>query len=182
MLGQGIDAAVLEQLLEKSLGKLGAGAAPSTSASAYFGGETRVDTLGGPQTAFVGFGATGASAAELAVLAAHLDPTPSVKWSKGTSPIAASIPAGASVRPVLLPYSDATLFGLLVQGQTGADVKAAGKAAVDALKAAGSLAGEDLQKAVAKAKFSAASSFEGRDGVLAAIGSKVCIAIVPWCY
>ncbi|KAI0758832.1 LuxS/MPP-like metallohydrolase [Fomes fomentarius] len=173
VLGTGIDPAALAKLLEKSLGKFSTSAAPSSTPSKYFGGETRVDTHSGLQTVFIGFGTAGAPSAELAVLASHLDPTPSVKWSQGTSPIAAGIPVGASVKSVLLPYSDASLFGLLVQGQTAADVKAAGKAAVDALKTAGSLNGEDLQKAVAKAKFSAANALDVRDGLLATLGPKI---------
>ena len=174
VVGTGIDASTLEKLLEKSLGSSFASAsATSSTPSTYFGGETRVDSHDGPQTVFIGFGTTGAPSAELAVLAAHLDPTPSVKWSQGTSPIAAKLPAGASVRSVLLPYSDASLFGLLVQGETSADVKAAGQAAVQALKASGSLSGDDLKKAVAKAKFAAASSFDAREGLLAALGPKV---------
>ncbi|KAI0743043.1 LuxS/MPP-like metallohydrolase [Daedaleopsis nitida] len=173
VLGTGIAPAALEKLLEQSLGKFAASSAPSAAPARYFGGETRVDTHGGPQTVFIGFGAAGAPSAELAVLASHLDPTPSVKWSQGTSPIAASVPAGTSVKAVLLPYSDASLFGLLVQGQTAADVKTAGKAAVAALKAAGSLKAEELQKAVAKAKFSAASAYDVRDGLIAALGPKI---------
>ncbi|KAI1791358.1 LuxS/MPP-like metallohydrolase [Ganoderma leucocontextum] len=166
VVGTGIDPSTLERLLEKSLGNSFASAsAPASKASTYFGGETRVDAHDGAQTVFIGFGTTGAPSAELAVLAAHLDATPSVKWSQGTSPIAAKVPAGASVRSVLLPYSG--------RGQTSADVKAAGQAAVQALKAAGSLSGEDLQKAVAKAKFAAASSFDAREGLLAAVGPKI---------
>ncbi|KAI0714216.1 LuxS/MPP-like metallohydrolase [Cerioporus squamosus] len=179
VLGTGIDAGALEKLLEKSLGKFSSSAAPSSTPSAYFGGENRIDAHHGPQTVFVGFGTTGAPAPELAVLASHLDPTPSVKWSQGTSPIAASVPAGTSVRPVLLPYSDASLFGLLVQGQSSADVKTAAKAAVDALKAAGSLKGEELQKAVAKAKFAAASAFEVRDGLISTLGPKINCRFCP---
>ncbi|KAM5541002.1 hypothetical protein V8D89_005313 [Ganoderma adspersum] len=174
VVGTGIDAGTLEKLLEKSLGSSFASAsAPASTASAYFGGETRVDSHDGAQTVFIGFGTTGAPSTELAVLAAHLDPTPSVKWSQGTSPIAARVPAGASVRPVLLPYSDASLFGLLIQGETSADVKVAGQAAVQALRAAGSLGGDDLRKAIAKAKFAAASSFDVREGLLAALGPKI---------
>ncbi|KAI0323501.1 ubiquinol-cytochrome C reductase complex core protein 2 [Cubamyces sp. BRFM 1775] len=173
VVGTGIDPAALEKLLEKSLGKFAAAVSPSSTPSKYFGGETRLDAHGAAETVFIGFGTTGAPSAELAVLAAHLDTAPSVKWSKSTSPIAASIPEGASVQVVHLPYSDASLFGLLVQGQTTAAVKEAGKAAVTALKEAGNLKGEDLQKAIAKAKFSAASALDGRDGVISTIGSKI---------
>ncbi len=173
VLGTGIDPAALEKLLEKSLGKFAAAASPASSTSKYFGGETRVDAHGAPETVFIGFGTSGAPSAELAVLAAHLDPTPSVKWSKSTSPIAAGIPEGSSVQAVYLPYSDASLFGLLVQGSTTAAVKEAGKAAVAALQAAGNLKGEELQKAISKAKFTAASAVDGRDGLISSLGPKV---------
>ena len=178
VLGTGIDAGTLEKLLEQSLGKVASAGTPASKPSSYFGGETRIDAHHGPQTVFVGFGTAGAPAPELAVLASHLDPTPSVKWSQGTSPIAPSIPAGTSVRSVLLPYSDASLFGLLVQGQTTADVKSAAKAAVDALKTAGSLKGEELQKAVAKAKFAAASAYDVRDGLISTFGPKVSLPTI----
>ncbi|EIW56375.1 ubiquinol-cytochrome C reductase complex core protein 2 [Trametes versicolor FP-101664 SS1] len=175
VLGTGIDPAALEKLLEKSLGKFAAAASPASTASKYFGGETRVDAHGAAETVFIGFGTSGAPSAELAVLAAHLDPTPSVKWSKSTSPIAAGIPEGSSVQAVYLPYSDASLFGLLVQAPTTAAVKEAGKVAVAALQAAGSLKGEELQKAIAKAKFIAASAVDGRDGLISSLGPKVSI-------
>lgn len=169
VLGSGIDPTTLQGLVEKSLSGLSSSASVSSTPSKYFGGETRVDGHGSAETVFIGFGTTGATAPELAVLAAHLDPTPAVKWSQGLSPIASSIPAGTSVRSVLLPYSDATLFGLLVQGPTTAAVKEAGTAAVTALKAAANLKGDDLKKAIGKAKFAAAHSFDKREGLLSAL-------------
>lgn len=172
VLGTGISQDALTKLVEKSLTSLSASATPSTSPSSYFGGETRVDAHGATETVFLGFGTAGSPAPELAVLAAHLDPQPSVKWSEGTSPIT-GIPLGASVKSVYLPYSDATLFGLLVQGQTAEDVKAAGKAAVAALKDASNIKAEDVKKAVAKAKFTAANSLDSRSGLVSVLGSKV---------
>ena len=97
------------------------------------------------------------------MLAAHLDPTPSVKWSKGASPLAAQLPAGASVRSVLLPYSDASLFGLLVQTGSVADVKVITQAAVAALKGAG----EALQRPVTKARFVATAAYDAQGGLVA---------------
>lgn len=174
VLGTGIDQSVLAKLVEKSLSAAPAAATTSLSASSYFGGETRIEAHGGPQTVFIAFGATGAPSPELAALAAHLSPQASVKWSQGLSPIAASIPYGTSVQSVYLPYSDATLVGLLVQGPNAADVKEAGKAAVQALKSASSgISAEELKKAVAKAKFSAASAADSREGLVTALGSKV---------
>jgi ubiquinol-cytochrome c reductase core subunit 2 len=173
VLGTGISQEALTKLVEKSLGSLSATSTPSSAPTSYFGGETRVDLHGGAETVFIGFGTTGSPSAELAVLAAHLNPEPSVKWSEGSSAIASSIPKGASVQVVHLPYSDATLLGLLVQAQTAEDVKVAGKAAVAALKQAGSAKAEDIKKAIAKAKFTAASSVDSRAGLVSILGSKV---------
>lgn len=174
VLGTGISQEALGKLVEQTLSSLAASGSVSSGSSSYFGGETRVDSHQGPQTVFIGLGQTGAFSPELAVLNAHLSTQPSVKWSKGISPLSANIPVNSSVQTVLLPYSDASLFGLLVQGATAEDVKAAGKAAVAALKEAGSIKGEDLQRAIAKAKFSAASAAEGRSGIVSALGPKVC--------
>ena len=177
VLGTGIDQALLTQLVEKSLsGAAAASAGTTSSATSYFGGETRIEAHEGPQTVFIGFGSTGAPSAELGALAAHLSPQPSIKWSKGLSDIATALPEGTSVQSVYLPYTDATLVGLLVQGTNGANVKEAGKIAVQALKAAsmpGTITPDELKKAVAKAKFGAANVVESRDGLVSAVGSKV---------
>lgn len=174
VLGTGISQEALSKLVEKSLANLASSSTGvSSTPSTYHGGETRIENHEGPQTVFVGFGAASAPSAELAVLTAHLSPQPSVKWSQGLSPISASIPPTASVQAVLLPYSDATLFGFIVQGETAEDVKVAAKAAVTALKEAGSVKAEDLKRAVAKAKFAAASSVEGRTGFVSTLGAKV---------
>ncbi|KAJ8522190.1 hypothetical protein ONZ45_g1217 [Pleurotus djamor] len=177
VIGSGIEQATLAKLVEKSLANISASSTPlATSSTKYFGGETRLESHLGPQTVFVGFGVAGTPSPELATLAAHLSPASSVKWSKGLSPIATAIPEGTTVQSVYLPYSDAALFGLLIQGNTAAGVTEAGKVAVKALKdvtSAGGLKAEDLTKAIAKAKFSAASSVESRDGLAALVGSKI---------
>ncbi|KAF8882838.1 Metalloenzyme, LuxS/M16 peptidase-like protein [Infundibulicybe gibba] len=179
IVGTGINQSTLTKLVEQSLGSAAAFSTVgtfSTPTSTYFGGETRVDAHNGSQTVFIGYGVAGAPSAELAALAAHLSPAPSVKWSQGISTLATSLPQGTSVQSVYLPYSDATLVGLLVQGSTAAGVKEAGKAAVQALKgltAPGGVKADDLKKAVAKAKFAAASAIDSRDGVAAALGSKL---------
>ena len=78
------------------------------------------------------------------------------------------------MQPVYLPYSDATLFGLLVQGSTPASVKEAGKTAVATLKAAAQgIKAEELKSAVAKAKFNAATTADTREGLINVLGSKV---------
>ncbi|TFK73095.1 LuxS/MPP-like metallohydrolase [Pluteus cervinus] len=175
VLGTGISQESLSKLVEKSLGHAQPSASAASPASKYHGGETRVEGFGGPQTVFIGFGSSGAPSNELAALAAHLSPQPSVKWSQGLSPLSKSIPEGTSVQTVYLPYSDASLLGLLVQGQTVAGVKEAGKAAVQALKsaAAGGVQDSDLKKAIAKAKFTTASAVDSREGLVSLLGSKL---------
>jgi ubiquinol-cytochrome c reductase core subunit 2 len=177
VLGTGIDQALLSKLVEKALASSRSSSpTPATSASSYFGGESRVETHEGLQTVFIGFGSTGAPVPQLAALSAHLSPQPSVKWSQGLSPISSAVPQGASVHTVYLPYSDATLFGLLVQGTTTAGVKEAGKVAVKALKDSAVIDGikpDDVKKAIAKAKFAAASAVDGRDGTVSVLGAKV---------
>ncbi|KAI0726962.1 Metalloenzyme, LuxS/M16 peptidase-like protein [Fomitopsis betulina] len=172
VLGTGIDAATLQKLVEQSLGSLSGTSTLSSSSSSYYGGETRIEAHGTPETIFIGFGTAGAPSAELAVLSAHLDPTPAIKWSTGLSSIATNLPEGVNVKTVFLPYSDAALYGIVIQGADAERVKEAGKVAVAALKAAGDLKGDDLKKAVAKAKFNAASSLDGRDNVLFALGAQ----------
>jgi ubiquinol-cytochrome c reductase core subunit 2 len=175
-LGSGISQETLAKLVEKAFGSASAGAASTTKASSYHGGETRVDAHSGPETVFIGFGATGAPSSDLAVLNAHLSTTPSIKWSKGLSPLAASLPEGSSVQTVYLPYSDASLFGLLVQAETPEGVRQAGQIAVKALKDATSgknISEEALKGAIAKAKFASASALEGREGLFATLGPKV---------
>lgn len=171
VLGTGIDQATLSKLVDKTLSSAPSTAALSSSPSTYFGGETRLES-DGLQTVFIGYGIAGPSEPAIAALSAYLSPTPSIKWSKGLSPLS-ELPLGTSIQSIYLPYSDATLFGLLVQGTTAAGVKEAGKLAAKALKQAGGVKADDLKKALTKAKFVAASSIDSRDGIINALGPKV---------
>jgi ubiquinol-cytochrome c reductase core subunit 2 len=175
VLGTGIPQDTLTKLVEKGLAGLTSGASTKTkTASKYYGGESRF-AAHGPETLFIGYGTAGAPAPELAVLAAHLDPTPVVKWSAGASPVGPSLPAGVSAKAVYLPYSDAALVGVLVQADSPAKVAEAGKVVVAELKKAASsgLQGEQLKKAVAKAKMAAAGASESRTGFVDVFGPKV---------
>jgi ubiquinol-cytochrome c reductase core subunit 2 len=172
VLGTGIDQTTLSKLVDKTLSSTPSAPALSSSPSTYFGGETRLESNGGLESIFIGYGVAGPSDPAIAALSAHLSPTPALKWSKGLSPLS-DMPLGTSVQSVYLPYSDATLFGLLVQGTTTAGVKDAGKLAVKALKEAGGIKAEELKKALAKAKFAAASSVDCRDGIINILGPKV---------
>ncbi|CAE6467621.1 unnamed protein product [Rhizoctonia solani] len=162
VVGTGIDASKLSQLVSKHLAGLpSAGAGTKSSSSQYFGGETRVGAHDG-NAVFIGFGASAASP-ELAVLHSYLDTTPAVKWTAGSSPL-----AGTGAIPVYIPYSDAALFGVLV---TGNNIAQDTKTAVAALKKG--LTKEDATKAAAKAKFRAASAVEGREGLVNAVAPQV---------
>jgi ubiquinol-cytochrome c reductase core subunit 2 len=176
VLGTGIEQSTLSGLVEKSLRPFSASAESTTSPSKYFGGESRIESHTGLQTVFIGFGSAGAPTPEYATLSAHLSPQPSVKWCQGLSPVSDKLPVGTSVRTVHLPYSDATLFGLLVQGTTAEGVKEAGKVAVKALKdstATGGIKTDDLKKAIAKAKFTASSAVDSREGFVSILGPRV---------
>jgi ubiquinol-cytochrome c reductase core subunit 2 len=179
VVGTGINQSTLKNLVEKSFTPTNASTVVSTPASKYFGGETRLTGHGGPQTVFIGFGTTDAISVDLAALAAYLSPSPSVKWSKGLSPLS-SLPEGTSVQTVYLPYSDATLFGLLVQGSTPASVKEAGKLAVSALKAAAQgIKEEELKSAISKAKFTVANATDSREGIVGLLSSSVRLLFFP---
>ncbi|KIY69346.1 LuxS/MPP-like metallohydrolase [Cylindrobasidium torrendii FP15055 ss-10] len=176
VLGTGIDQTTLSELVKKYSKKAPASSTVSSPASTYFGGETRV-AAHGPDTVFIGFGATGSSSHNLAALSAYLSPEPHVKWSEGVSALASQIPEGTSVKPVYLPYSDAALVGFLIQGN---DIKTAGSAVVAALKkAASGVSAEEFTRASAKARFAAASSIESREGFVNVLGSKVLATSEP---
>lgn len=173
VVGTGIHQSTLSKLVEQSFTLANASSVVSSPASKYFGGETRLEGHGGPQTVFIGFGSTDADSTGLAALAAYLSPSPSVKWSQGLSPLS-SLPEGTSVQTVYLPYSDATLFGLLVQGSSPASVKEAGKLVVSAIKAAAQgIKEEELKSAISKAKFAAANATDTREGIVALLSSSV---------
>ncbi|CUA71547.1 ubiquinol-cytochrome c reductase core subunit 2 [Rhizoctonia solani] len=162
VIGTGIDASNLSRLVSAHLDKLPSGGANTKqSSSQYFGGETRISAHGG-NAVFIGFGAPAASP-ELAVLQSHLDPAPAVKWTLGSSPL-----AGTGAVPVYIPYSDAALFGVLV---TGKNVAADAKTAAAALKKG--FTKEDAAKAIAKAKFRAASAVENQQGLVNAVAPQV---------
>lgn len=164
VVGTGIDSTRLAELVDKALADAALPtSSPVTAApSKYFGGSTRIDSHEGPQTVFIGFGTTTPSPV-LSVLSAHIAPKQSLKW-----PSARPL---ATVTSVHLPYSDALLTGVLVQGADAKSVTEAAKTIVKKLKKP--LSADELKVAVASAKFSAAVAVEGREGLVEAIGGKV---------
>ena len=170
-LGHGISTQVLSSLVQKGLSGLRTQSGVQSIGTKYYGGETRIETDASTPTVFIGFG-TDRPSAGLGALAAYLDPTPLLKWTKGRSPLA-EVGSDASVRVVHETYSDGALVGVLVQGRSGEAVRDAGKVVVEALKSAGELGKEGWEKAVRKAQFRAASALEGQGTSFAAVASEV---------
>ncbi|KAH9956736.1 LuxS/MPP-like metallohydrolase [Russula dissimulans] len=194
ILGTGIPAETLAKLFDDALSAhnnnsknktpapapTAAPAAPP--ATTYHGGAARFSSAHGSQqqAIFIGFGSTAsASLPALHVLAAHLNPAPALKWASSAAPVASRIPAGVHARSVLLPYSDATLIGVVLEGTDGAALGDAAKAVVGAFKDAAATGGggkvgkEELGRAVARAKFQLAAGVEGREGYVGTFGPKV---------
>jgi ubiquinol-cytochrome c reductase core subunit 2 len=176
--GTGIDSGLLSKLVSHSFSALPSSSTAAPAPTKYFGGESRVAAGGHgphPQTIFIGYGTTAPNLQELAALKAYLSPHPHLKWANGSAnPLFEGLPAHARIEPVLLPYSDAALFGVLVQAPTIKEVHDAGKITAKVLKgAAGSVKAEELKKAVCKAKFEAASALERREGLVGAATAQV---------
>ena len=182
VLGTGISTESLAKLFETAVSVHKASTVTPTTtavpapATAYHGSTTRVASTDGPQAVFIGFGSTeSASVPALHALAAHLNPEPALKWGGSAASVASAIPAGIKARSVLLPYSDATLIGVVLEGKDAAALKEGAKAVVGAFKdaASGKVGKEELARAVARAKFQLAAGLEAREGYVGAYGPKV---------
>ncbi|CAD6893043.1 unnamed protein product [Tilletia controversa] len=185
ILGSGIDSGKLANLVSKSLTGLSGSASVTKSDSAYKGGEQRVG-FAAPHGAegsfasqahfFLGFeGAATGSKPELAVLRAHLGGESSVKWSSGLSPLAQLSAKDPSVRASAfnLTFSDTGIIGAYVSAQPDRIAAAVKSVAAAFKEAASKISSDDLKKAIAKAKYDAASSFESRAGAHEAVASSL---------
>ncbi|KAM4060042.1 insulinase (peptidase family M16) domain-containing protein [Hirsutella rhossiliensis] len=126
-------------------------------ASKYHGGEQRIDHAGGNSMviAFPGSDSNG-SKPEMAVLASLLGGKPTVKWAPGFSLLskASTGLAGFSASTSNLTYSDAGLLAVQLSGPASS-VRKIAEETVKALKsiADGSVAKDDVAKAIVNAKF-----------------------------
>ena len=85
-----------------------------------------------------------ASAPTLHAPRAHLNPASVLKWAYCASPLRSAIPVGVRAHSVLVPYSDAALIGVMLEGNDGAALKEGAKAVVGAFKdATGSKVGKE---------------------------------------
>jgi ubiquinol-cytochrome c reductase core subunit 2 len=151
----------------------------SSEATKYYGGEERIAYNGGNAfvIAFPGSSSFTAGASykpEVAVLAALLGGKSSIKWSAGFSLLgkAASSFPGATAATTHLAYSDAGLLVLEFSG-SAKGIRGATTEAVNALKsiADGSIAQEDITKAVALAKYRALEEGQNLESGLVSTGA-----------
>lgn len=182
VVGTGISTEALEKAVSKAFGGASASSAGSSAsgpATKYFGGEQRLPLdvhADGKPTMIIAFGTTEASATPaLAVLKNILGGESDLKWVPGTSPLslAAEKVPGGSAKAFVLPYSDASLFGVVVSAPTSEGVKALAQDVAAAIKGLGKVGEEAVKKAVAKAKFEVASAVENKQGLIALAGPQV---------
>lgn len=167
VLGSGISSEALAKAVQSSFGgasSAGGASGLSAGSSTYYGGEQRVplDLHAGPPaqpTLLIAFGSTSASSAELKVLQNLLGGETSVKWTPGTTPLAkaADKVPGAIAKAFLLPYSDASLVGVLVSAPTSEGVRSVAKDVASAIKGVANAKDEEVKRAIAKAKFADAT-------------------------
>jgi ubiquinol-cytochrome c reductase core subunit 2 len=185
--GAGLSTEQLAKAVQSSFGPGSStgGSSLSAGSTTYFGGEQRVplDVHAGPSarpTLVIAYGSTGAPSADLKALPHLLGGVSSLKWTPGSTPLsaaAAKIP-GASAKAFLLPYSDASLFGVIVSAPTSEGVASVAKDVTQALKAVGKGAKEDeVKRAVAKAKFAETAGLEQSETLIATAGASVGAAL-----
>jgi ubiquinol-cytochrome c reductase core subunit 2 len=176
LLGTGIDAEVLKPLVNdfftlKSKMRVN----PTQSSSKYFGGEVRLpptaeDAVGEGHFLLAFPGAPHGSA-QFSVLRHLLGGESSLKWNRGTSPLA-NIASGEA-KAFNISYPDAGLFGIQIKSPIDKMEETVQKAVMALKNAAKGVDKEELKKAIGKAKYEAASALESRIGRLELVGAQV---------
>lgn len=184
VLGTGVEARKLTSLVQKNFEKVPAsspGGQLKAGPSTYYGGEQRVAHVPAHSESarshnghfFLGF--QGGPGPEYAVLRSLLGGQSSVKWSSGLSPLSkiSESTRGASAEAFNIAFSDSGLVGAYITAPH-ATLSSVAKQVGEAFKAAASsISSEDLQKAIAKAKFDAASALESRETIRDVVGSQL---------
>lgn len=147
-----------------------------TEATKYYGGEQRASHSRGNSIVIAFPGSSLESAkAEIAVLASLLGGESSIKWSTGFSLLSkATAGTGVSVSTSSLSYSDAGLLAVQLSG-SAASVRKGAEETVKALKsiAQGTVAKEDVTKAIANAKFTTLDAIQTSQPSLVLAGSSL---------
>lgn len=171
VLASNVSSSTLKALVSDNFAVSG-GSALSAAASTYYGGEARV-MLHGDNILSVGFKAGALADPTYAVLQHLLGGEPSVKWTQGASGLSANAPGAQAF---YYGYSDAGLIGFTVRSGHDASKVAsiAQKAAAEFKRiASGDVKEEEVKRAIAKAKFAAATSLDHRLASLEFSGAQV---------
>ncbi|CAG8492226.1 387_t:CDS:2 [Scutellospora calospora] len=153
-------------------------AVPSTPiTSKYFGGESRISSPGDSHfvLAFLGAPAGTPDYAALQVLRFLIDGEKCSKWGEGVNVLAqkASKLENTKISSFNTGYSDAGLFGVHISG-IATSVYSAARIAVEQLKHASSkISKEDFERALAKARFNTAASYETRASKTEIFGNQI---------
>lgn len=172
VLGSGVESGRLQSLVSEFFASSAAPSLASPASSTYYGGETRVAGHGALDTFLLAFKGTSYSEVDLSVLRYLLGGESSIKWSAGSSTLSKLSKGAASAKAFNLAYSDAGLFGVLIQAPSSEVAGLTTSVVSELKKAASGVDAEALKQAVAKAKFAAASGLEGR-GALEVVGAQV---------
>jgi ubiquinol-cytochrome c reductase core subunit 2 len=187
VLGTGISTDALGKAVQSAFGS-GSSSSPtlSSGSSEYFGGEQRVplDLHSGPSaqpTMVIAYGSAGAATPEMKVLPYIMGGDSSVKWNPGTSQLSlktAEIP-GATAQSFIMPYSDASLFGVIISAPTSEGLRDLAKVVVADVSSvqSGKIGKAIVKRSVAKAKFADATGLERADTMLSVAGPAVRILL-----
>ena len=189
VLGSGISTDALSKAVQSAFGAGSAGSANLSSGSTeYFGGEQRLPLdlhAGGPTvqpTMIIAYGTSEAVTPAMKVMPYIIGGDSSVKWNPGTSQLSVKVAAvpGATAQSFVLPYSDASLFGIILSAPTSEALSELAKSAVDDIKKVqgGKLGKDIVKRSVAKAKFAEATTLERVDTMLPSAGPAVSARVI----
>ncbi|KAF9180930.1 ubiquinol-cytochrome c reductase core subunit 1 [Haplosporangium sp. Z 767] len=179
LVATGVSEAELKSLADSAFGDVVAGSPAKAEESKYYGGEARIPqntALGHVAVAFQGAAAGTPEFYAAQVLRSLLGGGRYVPWStSGVSPLAVAagkISHNAQITAFNFGYSDAGLFGVYAQADHE-NVGEAAKAAIASLKAASkSVSADEFKRALAQAKFEAASCFDTRASTIEILGAQ----------
>ncbi|CUS11307.1 unnamed protein product [Tuber aestivum] len=166
----------LEKWAAEFFKELPSGTGPAVVPAKYYGGENRLFSPHGNAIviAFPGSASDPSFKVEYIVLAYLLGGKASVKWNAGMSLLsqpASEVPHTAAVAKHVA-YTDAGLLYVTIEGP-GSALTQAGKNVVTAIKSLGEAKLEDVNRAIALAKFGALATAEDRSSGLEAVGQTV---------
>ncbi|CAG8477868.1 9561_t:CDS:10 [Ambispora gerdemannii] len=172
IVGTAIDPKRLAELSGHYFNDLNSGAplVAATADSKYYGGDARIPNSSSISHFVLGFPGAALGSKDYAILQILrfiLDGEKHTKWGVGVTALAQTInklSAGTQMTAFNAGYSDIGLFGVLIQGFHPGSISKAAEATVEQLTnvAKGLISNEEFKRALAKAKFDTAVSFDTR--------------------